>query len=337
MTAAGPEEIALAVDRLRRGLLVAFPTETVYGLGADALSSAAVERVFALKGRPANNPLIVHVSGIAMARRVVASWPADAETLARRFWPGPLTLVLPKSACVPAAVTASGPNVAVRCPEHHLTLALLEAFGKPLVGPSANPSGFVSPTTAEHVRGAFDSESVFVLDGGPCSVGIESTVLSLATPEPTVLRPGMVSADELAGALGRHVHAAPHAPAATSAGIADAEAGGATEPMPSPGLLPSHYAPRTRAILVTPAELSARLGATARAVLLTHTGLRAPPPHTVIDLPSLAPDYAARLYAALRDADTAGALVILIERPETAGHAWDAIRDRLRRATAKRS
>ena len=150
----GPEDIAAAVTRLRAGGVVAFPTETVYGLGADVLSEQAVARVFELKGRPSHNPLIVHVASAAMARTVVApgAWSSEADALARAFWPGPLSIVLPKAAAVPSNVTGGGPNVAVRCPDHPTTLALLEAFGGPLVGPSANPSGRVSPTTASHVR-----------------------------------------------------------------------------------------------------------------------------------------------------------------------------------------
>src|SRR5262245_53340115 len=236
-----PEEIAAAVARLRAGGVVAFPTETVYGLGADALSERAVARVFELKGRPGNNPLIVHVASAAMARDVVApgAWGREAELLSTAFWPGPLSIVLPRSAAVPANVTAGGPNVAVRCPDHPTTLALLEAFGGPLVGPSANPSGRVSPTTAAHVREAFGDE-VMVLDGGACRAGIESTVVSLVGTA-RVLRPGVIGAGEIGRVLARDVEEARHAPQEESL---------ASRPMESPGRLASHYAPAARTLVV---------------------------------------------------------------------------------------
>ena len=186
-------DIAAAAQRLREGRLVAFPTETVYGLGADALSEPAVARVFAAKGRPSHNPLIVHVSSIEMAQRVVKEWTREADALARAFWPGPLTLVLEKAACVPGSVTGNGPNVAVRWPRHPVAAALIESFGGPIVGPSANPSGFVSPTTAWHVHQAFAGMDVLVLDGGPCEVGIESTVVSLVGGTRVLSRFEMVS------------------------------------------------------------------------------------------------------------------------------------------------
>lgn len=336
---AGPEEIASAVARLRAGLLVAFPTETVYGLGADALNAEAVARVFAAKGRPARNPLIVHVSDAAMARRVVASWPAEAEALAREFWPGPLTIVLPKAASVPTAVTGGGPTVAVRCPRHHVTLALLEAFGGPLVGPSANRSGGVSPTTAAHVRAAFAEPDVEVLDGGPCEVGIESTVVSLAGNEPVVLRPGMIGPPQIERVLGRPVRCI--GAVDTSDAQVQAEAGGA---LAAPGMMASHYAPRTRAEMLLRGEIEARLSTersrgrpNQRVIVLTHSSIAPLPPHAVIAMPPDAALYAARLYSALREADSQGASLILIERPEASGSAWDAIRDRLVRATAART
>ena len=172
------KDIKEAASRLRDGGVVAFPTETVYGLGADAFSDAAVSRVFALKGRPSRNPLIVHVSGPLMAKRVTATWPVEAQRLADAFWPGPLSIVLPKRPEVPDIVTGGmgSASVAVRCPDHPTALALLYEFGSPLVGPSANLSGSISPTTAAHVRAAFSEQDVLVLDGGPCATGIESTV-----------------------------------------------------------------------------------------------------------------------------------------------------------------
>lgn len=317
----GPEDIATALSRLRSGGLVAFPTETVYGLGADAFDATAVARVFALKGRPATNPLIVHVSGEAMARTVVSEWTADASTLAQTFWPGPLTIVLPKSDRIPAIVTAGGGSVGVRCPDHPVTLSLLEAFG-PLVGPSANPSGRVSPTTAAHVRASFTPEQVLVLDGGPCRAGIESTVVSLVEPMPRVLRPGIISADQLSAALKKPVR--PHTPGEVAIGAAA-----------SPGLLESHYAPATPAKLVDRGQIEAALKRGTPIIAVLALGPRgAPALHTVILMPDTPELYAARLYAALREADEVSAGQILIERPPESGPLWQAIADRLRRAAS---
>lgn len=325
---AGPEEIATAIRRLRAGRLIAFPTETVYGLGADAFSEAAVARVFELKGRPAANPLIVHVSGVAMARGCVSDWPDRAEALAKEFWPGPLSIVLAKSARIPANVTGGGPNVAVRCPDHPLTLALLEAYGAPLVGPSANLSGGISPTTAEHVSEAFGEEEVYVLDGGPCIGGIESTVLSLAGPGPVELRPGLITPEQIASVIG-----------VRPARLVRGAGGGSEGPLPSPGLLERHYAPRTRTVLVGAGELmSAIARAPGPVVVVTHEPLAVGGPHRVELLPAEARGYAARLYAALRRADSAGAAQIIILRPPVGGpdaDLWAAVLDRLSRAAAE--
>lgn len=318
---AGPEDIAAAVERLAAGGLVAFPTETVYGLGADALNREAIAHVFQLKGRPATNPLIVHVSGEAMAKQV-AQWSLDAARLARVFWPGPLTLILPRTPAVPESVTAGSDNVAVRCPDHHLTLSLLEAYGRPLVGPSANPSGRISPTTAEHVRASFDQQQVLVLDGGPCRAGIESTVLALE-PTPRILRPGVLGAQEIARALGRPV--LPHNPGEVTRG-----------PAPSPGLLAAHYAPRTPTALATRDEILARVAASQSPIVaLVLEPVATSPPHASIVMPTHAEAYAARLYAALREADDLHASAILVERPPSSGPIWEAILDRLSRAAAE--
>ncbi|HLP84779.1 MAG TPA: L-threonylcarbamoyladenylate synthase [Phycisphaerales bacterium] len=320
----GPGMLQEAVSRLAQGRLVAFPTETVYGLGADALNSAAVARVFAAKGRPSNNPLIVHVADVAQAALVTSSWPREAQLLADAFWPGPLSMVLPKASRVPLAVTAQGENVAVRCPDHPLTLELLRAFGKPLVGPSANKSGGVSPTRAEHVREAFDAETVYVLDGGPCTAGIESTVLLLAEQSPRVLRPGLISADEIASVLQQTV--TDFSPGAQHAGV-----------LQSPGLLEKHYAPTTPTRQVSVDELAAQLAAVGRAVVISHAAVVVAPPHEVQLLPADARGYAAGLYAALRAADARGAdCIFIVEPPRTGTDAsiWRAVADRVRRATA---
>lgn len=344
----GPEEIAVAIRRLRAGGLVAFPTETVYGLGASALDERAVDRVFALKRRPANNPLIVHVSSVEMARRVVADWPDEADELAQEFWPGPLSIVLPKARDVPANVTAGGANVAVRCPDHPLALALLEAFGLPLVGPSANPSGGVSPTRAEHVRESFSEQDVFVLDGGPCIGGIESTVVSLAGSRPVELRSGLITPEQIEQVIGVRpevmtVRAAVPAAGAV-AGSGAAEEGAATSaaaassaPLASPGQLSRHYAPRTPARWFTPdrrSEVTRALAVeTSRPVVVVTpnpAGIAAP--HQVIPLPADPAGYAAQLYQALREADAAGAGMILIELPPAGEGIVRAIHDRVRRA-----
>lgn len=321
-------EIAAAVERLREGRAVAFPTETVYGLGADARSPTAVREVFRLKNRPPSNPLIVHVADASGARAVVAHWPSRAQALADRFWPGPLTIVLRAADSVPREVTGGGDTVAVRCPDHPVALALLRAFGGPLVGPSANPSGSLSPTCAEHVRESFDERSVMVLDGGPCRVGIESTVVSLAHDPARILRSGAIGADELADALGESLDIDTHA--------ADAAEGSA---LASPGRLASHYAPDAPAFLRSPDEIAAELGrGTGSVVVLSHAPLDAPVREgvTLIAMPTTDRAYAHRLYAALHEADELGPERILIEHPRGEGPVWDAVRDRLRRACAPR-
>lgn len=319
-----------AADRLRAGRLVAFPTETVYGLGADALNEAAVARVFSAKGRPSNNPLIAHIASIAMAQRVVKDWPKEADLLARAFWPGPLTIVLPKADAVPANVTGNGPNVAVRWPRHPTAEALIREFNGPLVGPSANKSGLVSPTTAWHVHESFADADVLVLDGGPCEVGIESTVVSLVDGV-RILRLGAVSAEEIAAVLGVKVtdgtRKSPNGPA------------GNAGPMSSPGQLDSHYAPHAPAILVDAAKLKRALEeAEGPCVVLGPLLTSVPRQHRVIPMPMDAAAYASRLYAALREADALQPALIAVVKPAITKGApdepmWKAVMDRLKRAT----
>jgi L-threonylcarbamoyladenylate synthase len=221
-------ELDHAAELLRHGRLVAFPTETVYGLGANALDPAAVLRIFEAKGRPLTSPLIVHIASLAMARELALEWPDKAETLARKFWPGPLTLVVPKQPLIPDIVTSGLPSVGLRMPAHPLALALLRATGLPLAAPSANRFTELSPTTAQHVRDSLGSAVDLILDGGPCTVGIESTVVSLAGLAPRILRSGMISQPEIEAVIGV------------------VETGGGAE---SPGQHPKHYSPRTRVIL----------------------------------------------------------------------------------------
>lgn len=321
----GPEGVALGVGALRAGDLAAFPTETVYGLGADALDARAVARVFTLKGRPAANPLIVHVSCPDMARRVVADWTPDADRLGGAFWPGPLTLVLPKGPDIPGLVTASGPAVGVRCPDHPVALALIEAFGGPIVGPSANPSGRVSPTTAEHVRAGFPGVGLLILDGGPCRGGIESTVLDLTGEPARILRPGIIGADAIAGVLGRFVR-----PAGDSVPLDHTGS-----PAASPGLLGPHYQPRTP--LRVTRDLSKEKPDDS-VVLISWSARSHPAGGVLLAIPPDPGGFAALLYALLHQADGSGAGLILVElpvRPDHAGGAavHDALLERLGRAS----
>lgn len=327
------EDIHHAAELLARGQVVAFPTETVYGLGADAFNADAIDRVFQLKGRPRHNPMIVHVSGPDMARKVAREWSERADALARRFWPGPLSLLVPRSPSLPATVTGGSDLVAVRCPNHPVTLALLFELGRPLVGPSANLSGQVSPTTAAHVRESFSADDVFVLDGGACEAGIESTVLDITGIPPRILRPGVIGAEQIEAVIGGSV--VPFTPRR--------ETGRAGEPLHSPGLLERHYAPRTPAHLFAERDWPAILGkgnnepgaGPGPAVVITHRFRQVDPPHQIIEMPPDPADYAAALYAALREADRRAAAVILIERPPSDGPLWSAIADRLARATTE--
>lgn len=319
--------LAHAASLLRRGLLVAFPTETVYGLGANALDAAAVARIFAAKGRPSNNPLIVHVADAEAARALVTAWPERAERLAAAFWPGPLTLVLPRQAVVPDLVTAGLQTVAVRVPAHPVALALLRAAAIPIAAPSANRSTELSPTTAQHVAQALGKQVQLILDAGPTSVGIESTVVDLSGPVPRVLRPGSLSAELLSEALGEPVHAA-------------ADPTDPTAPRAAPGMLERHYAPRATLLVLDATDDGTRDAALARARDAIARGERvgalligpAPVPAThPVRMPADPAAYAQRLYATLHDLDAAGCALVLVEAVPEAG-AWAGVRDRLRRA-----
>jgi L-threonylcarbamoyladenylate synthase len=314
------DRIARAAAVLRGGGLVAFPTETVYGLGALALDAAAVGRIFAAKGRPANNPVIVHIAEASEAIKVAAAWPDAAEPLARRFWPGPLTLIVPRGSSVPDVTTAGGPTVALRVPAHPIALALLRAVGAPIAAPSANRSSELSPTLAEHVLRGLDGRIDFILDGGPTAGGIESTVLDVTTTPPRLLRPGLIGPAELEAVIG------PIERLATTR--TDAV-------LPSPGMMPRHYAPRTPLECTVDGwrRVEQLLHHGARVGWLTITPQSEPVPMGLIvrTLPADAVGYAAQLYAALHALDEAGVDRIVVDVPPD-GEEWLAVRDRLRRA-----
>lgn len=312
-----PEAIAAAAEVIRSGGLVAFPTETVYGLGANALDAQAVRRIFEAKGRPDNNPLIAHVPDALVARELVAEWPERAALLAERFWPGPLTLVLPRRSIVPDLVTAGLPAVAVRVPAHPVALALLRAAALPIAAPSANRFTELSPTTADHVSRSLGEQVDVILDGGPTTVGIESTVLDLTGSTPRLLRPGMVTLAELEHTVG--AIAPPPLVTPTSARL-------------SPGMHERHYAPRASLVLVSPADVereAARSGGMPVGALVL-SDLLWPVQHPV-RMPNDPAAYASRLYAALHSLDDLGCHMILVERPPDAP-AWLGVMDRLRRA-----
>jgi len=298
-----------AAALIRAGQLVAFPTETVYGLGANALDAAAVERIFAAKRRPTTSPLIVHASDGEMARALVSEWPAAAEALAARFWPGPLTLVLEKRDMIPARVTAGLGTVGVRVPAHPMALALIAEAGVPIAAPSANLFTQLSPTTAAHVRQSLGSAVALVLDGGPCRIGLESTVLSLAGGERILLRPGMISQAQIEAVIGPI-----SLPLAAPRGA-----------HPSPGMHAQHYSPRTPLLLASSADLPNK----GEGVFLYRS--EASPRARSVRMPATPEAYAAALYSTLHEADAQGWDWIAVEPPPKEPE-WLAILDRLTRA-----
>ena len=308
--------ISLAVDILKRGGLVAFATETVYGLGADATNAKAVAKIFAAKGRPATNPLIVHIANAGLARRYATHWPGWADDLAAHFWPGPLTLVLPRSKVICSLVTAGGSTVGIRVPDHPVALELLTAFDGPIAAPSANRANRISPTTAQDVRAELGDCIDLILDGGPCRVGIESTVLDLNSPVPTILRPGGISQLEIEAVIG---------PVRRFNGSVAADVAAA-----SPGQHRRHYAPRTPAFSFEYAhwnESPVNPDAALIALSKSDSGLK----HKV-QMPDDPAAYAQQLYQTLRLLDSLNAPAIYIELPPQLPQ-WIAIRDRLLRAT----
>ena len=301
-------EIPHAVELLRAGKLVAFPTETVYGLGADATNDAAVRHLFAVKGRPPDHPVIVHVARVQQLHTIAIDVPPVARILARQCWPGPLTLVVRRHPGVIAdAVTGGRETVGVRIPAHPLALELLDAFDGPVAAPSANRFGKVSPTTADDVRKDLDGDVDLVLDGGPCTVGVESTIVDVTSDEPRLLRLGGVSEARIADLVGRRV-------ARVTRGTVAA-----------PGALASHYAPNARVELVRAAEVASRLEA------LRASGTRA----AVLDLPEDPAEAARVLYSRLRAADADGYDVVLAVPPGDDDGIGAVVRDRLQRAAAR--
>jgi len=307
--------IAEAAALLRSGALVAFPTETVYGLGGLAKNPASLGKIFAAKGRPATHPLIAHVRTAAEAATLTTRWDARAQALAERFWPGPLTLVVPRAPSLPPSLSGGKPTVALRSPAHPVAQALLAAVGEPLAAPSANKYQTLSPTTAAHVARAFGDEVALVLDGGPCAAGLESTVLDLTVDPPAVLRPGALPLASLRALVPDVVLAA--------AVVADEAA------RHSPGQDAVHYAPRAPLRLCTRAEALALPDAS---LVLLGRGSAARPDAVV--LPADAAAYGRALYATLHALDDAGATLIAVESPPD-DEAWLAVADRLRRAAAK--
>jgi L-threonylcarbamoyladenylate synthase len=319
------EGMGAAVELLRSGGLAAFPTETVYGLGADARRDDAVRKIYQAKGRPSGNPVIVHVGEPGDARKWTRGkrWPGVAEKLSEQFWPGPLTMILPRGESLSPLVSAGRETVAVRCPDHPVARELLRAFDGPVAAPSANRSGFTSPTTAGHVLAEFAGRIPLIVDGGACAIGLESTVIDLSVDIPAVLRPGAITVEMLRQAIGEV-----RVVAATVA---------MTESAASPGLHSRHYAPRTPSFRFEMGEweaVRAWAGRRGRVGLLsTEDRIFLEAPSETVRMPNAAGEYARVLYAALRETDEKQLAAILVLMPTERGGMWAAVADRLRRAT----
>lgn len=321
-------EIQSAAALLAEGKLVAFPTETVYGLGADARQPSAVARIYTAKGRPSNNPLIVHVATVEEFYRyadIESSWnPSVVKEWLHKLtplWPGPLSVILPRDKEIAENVSAGGPSVALRVPRHPVALELLQAFKGPVAAPSANPSMYVSPTTAQHVRESLGDKVDFILDGGPCEVGLESTVLSLLTPTPRVLRPGAITLDTI-----RHILGCP-----VEGPISSGEP--QSEGLVSPGLLAKHYSPSTKVLLRTAIALGEQLPERTGALIFSDWTPEFPTTESrVLSKCGDLEETAARLFGALRELDQANLDLIVVDTCEPIG-LGEAIMDRLVRAS----
>jgi L-threonylcarbamoyladenylate synthase len=318
------EAVGRAAELLRSGQLVALPTETVYGLAANAWNPDAVRRIYEVKARPPENPVIVHVAGMELARRCASNWPPLADKMATAFWPGPLTLVLPRSEEIPPIVTAGGGTVGVRWPSHPFIQAVIAACGFPLAAPSANPANQLSPTNAQHVWKSLGEKVPLIIDGGQSQVGIESAVLDLSGSPPRLLRPGMIHAESILAVIG--------------GGDLDVGAG-PSDALRSPGLLPKHYSPRAKLVVLDwtdEADLEARLSgfnvSREKIHVVAHTRIPLREKFgRVAVIPQDAEAYARAIYAELHQCDEAGAELIVAEAlPE--GLEWRGIADRLRRA-----
>jgi L-threonylcarbamoyladenylate synthase len=311
-----------ACDLLREGNLVAFPTETVYGLGADATNIVAVQKIFTAKGRPSTNPLIVHIADAIAAKRYVTTWPEAAEKLATHFWPGPLTLVLPKTENIVPLVTAGRSTVGLRVPNHPMALKLLEQFNGAIAAPSANRANHLSPTEAEHVRRELGDAVNLILDGGRCNIGIESTVLDLSTDRPTILRPGGVTRQQIEKIIG---------PVEIFSGSVDS-----AKSAVSPGQHEKHYSPLTPTFRFEHDRWSKVVNDSGtdwqNCVLVLHGTLESHSGIKTIQMPKGPAEYAATLYSTLRRLDGERYARIIVEMPPDSS-AWIAVRDRLKRAS----
>lgn len=318
------KQIQVAAALLRAGETVAFPTETVYGLGADASSQSAVRKVYAIKGRPASHPLIVHISPDSELSRWAQNVPEAAKRLTEAFWPGPLTIILQRSSHVPDEVTGGQNTVGLRAPDHPVAIALLHAFGGGIAAPSANRFGQVSPTTAQHVHEKLGDKVGMILDGGPCRIGVESTIVSFAQGEPLLLRPGGLAVEVIEDILNQRILLA-------QPGISKVR---------SPGMMDSHYAPETPIEVHSGRELIRRAHQLAKlgfkVVVLNISKIEVNDfnsnEFTCFQMPIVAEEYARDLYATLHHFDCADFDRILAEAPP-ATQEWDAINDRIRRAS----
>ena len=318
--------VTRAAELLHAGEVVALPTETVYGLAANALNAAAVAKIFTIKGRPAQNPIIIHVASIDMAKRYVTDWPAPAGQLAKSFWPGPLTLVLPKSGTIPDLVAAGGATVGLRWPSHPFMQAVIRECGFPLAAPSANLSNQVSPTNAGHVGKTLGGKIALIVDGGQSQVGIESTVIDLTATPPRVLRPGMIHEESLTAVVGNIQYSTSKVP---------------PQNLRSPGLLTKHYAPKAKLVILNWAsdadlrrQIENRKSKIESAHVIAHTQI---PSNEglggVSVMPHDAEAFARALYGEMHRCDEAGAELVVVEAlPDTLE--WHAISDRLNRAAS---
>ena len=319
LTPINEQTIAHAAELLRQGHLVAFPTETVYGLGADASNPTAVAKIFAAKGRPDDHPLIVHIAHAEQIDDWAETTPETAIQLAKAFWPGPLTMILNKKACVPLAVTGGQDTVALRIPSNPVALKLLQAFGGGVAAPSANRFGHISPTQASHVAEELGDSIACILDGGPCSVGVESTIIDLTDAQPTILRPGRITRSQLKAVLQTEIRLS------------------SQSKIRAPGMLAVHYAPNTLSMLCPPETLHDMIddlcakGKRIGVLAFSQTAAALPCPH-LIHLPDQSEHYESELYSSLRELDSLQLDMILIEQPPE-NEAWAAVNDRLGKAT----